>query len=66
MLKYNLNSKIFQAWALRNTKKSCEYFRVPSPRAGGGGQDQHQAYAALWQGGDRQRQAGGLMKSFII
>ena len=51
---------------MRNNKKSCEYFRVPSPRAGGGGQDKHQAYAALWQGGDRQRQAGGLMKSFIV
>ena len=43
-----------------NTKKSCEYFRVPSPRAGCGGQDQPQAYAALWQGGDRQRKAGGI------
>ena len=66
MIEYNLNMKIFQARALRNTKKSCEYFRVPSPRAGGGGQDQHQAYAALWQGGDRQRKAGGLMNSFRI
>ena len=43
-----------------------EYFSVPAPRAGGGGQDKHQAYAALWQGGDRQRKAGGLMKSFRI
>ena len=49
-----------------NTKKICEYFRVPSTRAGGGGHDQHQGYAALWQGGDSQRKAGGLMKSFRI
>ena len=51
---------------MQNTKKSCEYLRVPSPRTGGGGQDKHQTYAALWQGGDRQRKAGGLMKSFRI
>ena len=51
---------------MRNTKKSCEYFRVPSPRAGGGGQYKHQACVAQWQGGDRQRKAGGLMKSLRI
>ena len=30
---------------------SCKYFSVPAPRAANGGQDQHQADAALWQGG---------------
>ena len=29
---------------------SCEYFSVPAPRATGGGQDQHQADTAMWQG----------------
>ena len=32
-------------------KMSCKYFSVPAPRAANGGQDQHQADAALWQGG---------------
>ena len=66
MLKYALNLKFLQARALWNTKKICEYFRVPSTRAGGGGHDRHQGHAALWQGGDSQRKAGGLMKSFRI
>ena len=41
---------IFKAWAMWNTKMSCQYFSVPAPRATGGGQDQHQADDTLWQG----------------